>query len=80
MALVKAKKEKHLTNFDNVDRQDQFEFVIINWKKISEFVMNLGFKTHLMNGLACKGKWSSIFGHIKKIYDYMASIGHNEEF
>jgi hypothetical protein len=33
-----------------------------------------------MNGLACKGKWSSIFVEIKKIYDYMASIGHNEEF
>ncbi len=40
---MKAKKEKHLTNFDNVDGQDQFEFVIINWKKISKFVMNLGF-------------------------------------
>jgi hypothetical protein len=37
--------------------------------------MNLGFQTHLMNGLACKGKWSAIFGHIKRIYDYMASIG-----
>jgi hypothetical protein len=41
--LLSNQEEKHLTNFDKVDGQDQFEFTITNWKKISEFVMNLGF-------------------------------------
>ncbi len=80
LALVKAKKKEHLTYLDRVDGQDQFETVVSKWKKISEFVMNVGCSIHLRNGPACKNKWSSLFGDFKKIYDYMTSTVHNQDY
>jgi hypothetical protein len=80
LALVKAKKKEHLTRLDRVDGQDQFETIVSKWKKISEFVMDVGHSIHLRNGPACKNKWGSLFGDFKKIYDYMASTGNNQDY
>jgi hypothetical protein len=80
LALVKAKKEKHLVNLDKLDARDQFEITVNKWKKMSKYVMNLVSAIHLKNGPMCKDKWCFIFGNSKRIYDYMVVIGHNEKY
>jgi len=41
LALIKAKKEEHLTYLDRVDGQDQFGNVVSKWKKSQNFSLML---------------------------------------
>jgi hypothetical protein len=80
LALVKAKKEKQIANFYNIDGRYHIETIVSKWKKISKHVMNVSNSTHFRNCLTYKDKWVSIFGDFKNVYDYMASIGKNEKY
>lgn len=80
MACVKIKKEKCLTNLNNIDGEGKMERAINKWKNISTFVMKSSYTIHLRNGSTCKDKWGFIFGDFQKIYNCMVGIGHKEDY
>jgi len=62
---------------------DQFQglicsSVIMKWKNMFESMIGLA-STH-KNGLAHKGKWATMYGDYKRIWDYVVGTCHNDEY
>ncbi len=52
--------------------------VIMKWKKMFESMIGL-VSTH-KNGLAPKGKWATMYGDYKRIWDYVVGTCQNDEY
>jgi hypothetical protein len=66
MVLIKGKREEHLATCGKLDGHNDFDIVVMKWKKISIIVMNANCSQHLRNCPTCKNKWGSIYGVFKK--------------
>jgi hypothetical protein len=80
LALVKAKKEEQIANFNKIDGQYHIETIVSKWGKNSKYVMNVSNSTCFKTSLTYKDKLVSIFGYFKKVYDYIANIGKIEKY
>ena len=79
IALVDAKREEFLEELDTIDRRDLMESEVTKWSRISDKIMAFGFSTHFRDGMACKGKWHLILPDYRRIADYHARTGINDE-
>ncbi len=68
-----------MPNIKEVDGRDQFETAVNKCKNISKAVMKASYSEHTRNGPACKDKWHTIASDFKKIYDFMARTGNNQD-
>jgi hypothetical protein len=80
LVLMRIKKVKHEKMMAKVDCQHKFETIVSKWRKILTPVIKEGCLEHVKNGLTCKIKWSSITSNFKKIFDFIASIGQNQDY
>ncbi len=62
MVFIKGKKEGHLATCDKLDGQNNFDTIVMKWKKVSIIMMNTSCSQHLRNCPMCKDKWGSIYG------------------
>ena len=79
IALVDAKREEFLEELDCIDGRDLMESEVTKWSRISDKVMASGFSLHFRNGMACKGKWHLLLPDYRRVVDYHARTGINEE-
>jgi hypothetical protein len=80
LALIKAKKEKHVASLDTIDARNKFEIVVTKRNKILAKFMNAGSSIQMRNGVAYKDKWGAIARDFKKIYDYKLRIRNNQNY
>lgn len=80
LALIRIKKAKHEKMMAKVNCQHKFETTVSKWRKIFKPIMKEGCSEHVKNGLTCKDKWNSITSNFKKKFDFMASIGQNQDY
>ena len=79
IALVDAKREEFLEELDAIDGRDLMDSEVTKWSRISDKIMSSGFSTHFRDGMACKGKWHLILPDYRRVADYHARTGINEE-
>ncbi len=66
LALINVKKEKIvIRNLNVVDSQNQFEFTMCKWCKITHVVNGCGHSTQHKNVISCKENWGEIYLHFK---------------
>lgn len=80
LSFYANQKSKTQKNDGKVDRQHKFETIVSKWRKILTLAMKECCLEHVKNGLTCKDKWSSITSNFKKKFDFMASIGQNQDY
>jgi len=78
--VMQMKNAKHEKMMEKVDCQHKFETTISKWRKILRPIMKEGCSEHVKNDFTCKDKWSSITSNFKKKFDFMASIGQNQDY
>jgi hypothetical protein len=79
IALVDAKRDEFLEELDAIDGRDLMDSEVTKWNRISEKITALGFSTHFRDGMICKGKWHLILYDYRKVVDYHARTGINDE-
>ena len=79
IALVDAKREEFLEELDAIDGRDLMDSEVTKWSRISDKIMASGFSTHFRDGMACKGKWHLILPDYRRVADYHARTGLNDE-
>ena len=79
IALVDAKRDEFLEELDAVDGRDLMDSEVTKWSRISDKIMASGFSTHFRDGMVCKGKWHLILPDYRRVADYHARTGINEE-
>jgi hypothetical protein len=79
IALVDAKRNEFLEELDAIDGRDLMDSEVTKWNRISEKITASGFSTHFRDGMACKGKWHLILPDDRKVVDYHARTGINDE-
>ena len=79
IALVDTKRDEFLEELDAVDGRDLIDSEVTKWSRISDKIMASGFSTHFRDGMACKGKWHLILPDYRRVADYHARTGINEE-
>ena len=79
IALVDAKREEFLEELDAIDGRDLMDSEVTKWNRISDKIMASGFSTHFRDGMACKGKWHLILPDYRRVADYHARTGINDE-
>ncbi len=71
LAFMRIKKAKHKKMMAKVDCQHKFETIVSKWRKILTLVMTECCLEHVKNGLT---------SNFKKKFDFMASIGQNQDY
>lgn len=66
MILIKGKIEEDLATCDKLDGHNDFDTIVMKWKKVSIIVMNANCLQHFRNCPMCKDKWGSIYGDFKQ--------------
>lgn len=61
------------------DSHDQFETIVLKWKKIHVAMMIVGLSKHMRNGLTCKSKWGTISRKFK-IFEYTLGTSPNGDY
>ena len=79
IALVDAKREEFLEELDVVDGRDLMDSEVTKWSRISDKIMASGFSMYYRDGMACKGKWHLILPDYRRVADYHARTGINDE-
>ena len=79
IALVDAKREEFLEELDAIDGRDLMDSEVTKWSRISDKIMSSGFSTHYRDGMACKGKWHLLLPDYRRVADYHARTGINNE-
>ena len=79
IALVDAKREEFLEELDAIDGRDLMDSEVTKWSRISDKIMSSGFSTHYRDGMACKGKWHLLLPDYRRVADYHARTGINDE-
>ena len=79
IALVDAKREEFLEELDSIDGRDLMESEVTKWSKISDKIMASGFSTQFRDGMAYKGKCHLLLPDYRRVADYHARTGINNE-
>ena len=79
IALVDAKREEFIEELDAIDGRDLMDSEVTKWSRISDKIMASGFSTHFRDDMVCKGKWHLILPDYRRVADYHACTGINDE-
>lgn len=62
--LWSSLKEKERNTLQLVISWNNFDTIVMKWKKVSIIMMNTSCSQHLKNCPMCKDKWGSIYGDL----------------
>lgn len=78
-ALISAKREIYIRALDTIDARDLFDPETSQWARVSDAVMKAGHSPCIRDGPSCKTKWNLVIPDYRRIADFHARTGTNEE-